>query len=121
MTTMMGNESMFCGRIKRERDRAIEDRDELAQRCASLTNDVRNAQLERDAARERVAALEQTDREREVLTAKHQPLKHNKHRYQVFDDTGKIVVQQPMNHYRSKDDALVALHRLSAAKIEIED
>ena len=65
--------------------------------------------------------LEQTDREREVLTAKHQPLKHNKHRYQVFDDTGKIVVQQPMNHYRSKDDALVALHRLSAAKIEIED
>ena len=113
----------FCGRIKRERDAAIRDRDAVAQRAAMLTKNLHDTKLERDAALNRVKALEKIVRDAtptETMTAKHQGLKHNKHRYQVFDDAGKIIAQQPMNRYRSKGDALADLRRLIGAKIVVE-
>ena len=126
---------MFCGRIKRDRDRALaecerqrtklEEKqghiDSLMEEANGLRERFGIACEARDAALKKIEELEIADLAREVLIAKHQPLKHNKHRYQIFDDTGKILMQQPMNHYRSQADSLVALHRLRTAKIEIED
>ena len=126
---------MFCGRIKRARDRAVAECERLREKLKEKKGHVDSLMTEanslrerfgiaceaRDAALKKIDDLKTADSAREVLTAKHQPLKHNKHRYQVFDEAGKIMAQQPMNHYRSKGDALMALRRLRAAKIEIED
>ena len=68
------------------------------------------------AARE---GYEKAEAAREVMTASHQPLKNGRHRFQVHDSEGKIVVQAPMNTYPTRDDAMTGARRLSAAKIEI--